>query len=175
MIKRITVFLCCVAVFSLVGCSKQSNTPTEPAKAAVEKGQAPEISVVSLDNQQLTLSSLKGKVVLLNFWATWCPPCRAEIPSMMKLHAAMAGKPFQMVCVSVDEGGKPAVQEFFKNSGMSLPAYTDASGQAAKTYGITGVPESFLIDKNGIIVKKVIGGLEWNSPEVINVIEGLMK
>lgn len=175
MIKRITVLLCCAAVVLMFGCNKQSSTPAEPAKAAVEKGQAPEINVVSLDNQQLTLSSLKGKVVLLNFWATWCPPCRAEIPSLMKLNAAMTGKPFQMVCVSVDEGGKLAVQDFFKNSGMSLPAYTDLSGQAAKTYGITGVPESFLIDKNGVIVKKVIGGMEWNSPEVINVIEGLMK
>lgn len=175
MIKRVVVLLCCAAVMLTVGCSKQGGKSAEPAKAAIEKAQAPEISVVSLDNQQLTLASLKGKVVLLNFWATWCPPCRAEIPSMMKLNAAMAGKPFQMVCVSVDEGGKPAIQEFFKNSGQSLPAYTDASGQAAKTYGITGVPESFLIDKNGIIVKKVIGGLEWNSPEVINVIEGLMK
>ncbi|MDD2500878.1 MAG: TlpA disulfide reductase family protein [Geobacter sp.] len=170
--KKILLLLCC-AVVLVSGCNKVKTDA--PVKAPVEKSQAPEISVVSLDNQQLTLASLKGKVVLLNFWATWCPPCREEIPSMMKLNTIMAGKPFQMVCVSVDEGGKKAVEEFFKNSGFSLPAYTDPSGQVAKTYGITGVPETFVIDKNGVIVKKVIGGLDWNSPEVLSFLEGLMK
>jgi len=171
--KKLLVLLCC-AVALTAGCSKDKSAA--PSKAPAEKSQAPEISVVSLDNQQLTLAALKGKVVLLNFWATWCPPCREEIPSMIKLNTFMAGKPFQMVCVSVDEGGKQAVQEFLKNSKYSLlPAYTDPSGQVAKTYGITGVPETFVIDKNGIIVKKVIGGLDWNSPEVIAFLEGLMK
>ena len=170
--KKLLVLFCC-AVFFAVGCSKEKGTG--PVKSPSEKSQAPDISVVSLDNQQLSLASLKGKVVLLNFWATWCPPCREEIPSLMKLNSFMAGKPFQMVCVSVDEGGKKAVEEYFKNSGFSLPAYTDPSGQVAKVYGITGVPETFVIDKNGMIVKKVIGGLDWNSPEVIAFLEGLMK
>lgn len=170
--KKLLVLICCVVAL-VTGCDKGKTDA--PGKAPVEKSQAPEISVVSLDNQQQTLASLKGKVVLLNFWATWCPPCREEIPSMMKLNKLMAGKPFQMVCVSVDEGGKQAVTEFFKNSGFSLPAYTDPSGQVSKTYGITGVPETFVIDKNGVIVKKVIGGLDWNSPEVITFLEGLMK
>ena len=115
--KKILVLLCC-AVALVAGCSKEKTDM--PGKAPAKKIQAPEISVVSLDNQQLTLASLKGKVVLLNFWATWCPPCREEIPSMMKLNTFMAGKPFQMVCVSVDEGGKKAVEEFFRNSGFSL-------------------------------------------------------
>jgi cytochrome c biogenesis protein CcmG, thiol:disulfide interchange protein DsbE len=170
--KKILVLLCCAVVLS-AGCSKDKSVT--PGKPPAEKSQAPEISVVSLDNQQLTLASLKGKVVLLNFWATWCPPCREEIPSMMKLNKLMTGKPFQMVCVSVDEGGKKAIQEYFKNSGNLLPAYTDPSGQVSKTYGITGVPETFVIDKNGVIVKKVIGGLDWNSPEVIDFLEKLMK
>lgn len=170
--KKILVLLCCTVALA-AGCSKEKSDM--PGKAPAKKSQAPEISVVSLDNQQLTLASLKGKVVLLNFWATWCPPCREEIPSMMKLNTFMAGKPFQMVCVSVDEGGKKAVEEFFRNSGFSLPAYTDPSGQVAKTYGITGVPETFVIDKNGVIVEKVIGGKDWNSPEVIAFLEGLMK
>lgn len=94
---------------------------------------------------------------------------------MVKLNKFMAGKPFQMVCVSVDEGGKQAIETYFKNSGFTLPAYIDPSGQVSKTYGITGVPETFVIDKNGLIVKKVIGGLDWSSPEVIAFLEGLMK
>ncbi len=170
--KRLLVLCCCFAI-AVAGCSKEKSADT--AVGVKEKSVAPEISVISLDNQQLTLASLKGKVVLLNFWATWCPPCREEIPYMMKLNSSMVGKPFKMVCVSVDEGGKKAVEDFFKNSGHSLPAYVDPSGQAARSYGITGVPETFVIDKNGIVVKRVIGGLNWNSPEVISFIEGLMK
>jgi len=94
---------------------------------------------------------------------------------MMKLNKLMAGKPFQMVCVSVDEGGKQAVQEFFKNTGFSLPTYLDPTKQAPATYGLTGVPETFIIDKQGVIAKKVIGGLDWASPEVITFLDGLMK
>lgn len=140
-----------------------------------EKSPAPEVIVNSLKNVPLKLSDLKGKVVVLNFWATWCPPCREEIPSMMKLNSAMAGKPFQMVAISIDEGGVPAIESFFKQSGFSLPVYIDPDGKAAKTYGITGVPETFIIDKNGILVKKVIGPLAWDSADAIAFFEGLMK
>jgi thiol-disulfide isomerase/thioredoxin len=167
------IFIAC-SFLTLTACSKAESP--KKSQVAAEKNPAPEVSVVSIaDGSNLKLSDLKGKVVLLNFWATWCPPCREEIPSMMKLNTFMAGKPFQMVAISVDEGGKPAVKSFFKESGFLLPAYIDESGSSAKAYGVTGVPESFIIDKQGIIVKKVIGGFEWNSPEAISFIEGLMK
>jgi len=171
------ILICCLilsaAVLMMAGCKKKE----EPAGVAEvrEKKPAPQITVNSLTNVPLKLSDLKGKVVLLNFWATWCPPCREEMPSMMKLNRAMAGKPFQMVAVSIDEGGVPDIESFFKTSGYSLPTYTDPGGAAVKTYGITGVPESFVIDKNGILVKKVIGPLAWDSPETISFLEGLMK
>jgi thiol-disulfide isomerase/thioredoxin len=155
------------------GCQKQQHSTVA---AEVKEGRpVPEITVSSLKGAPLKLSDLKGKVVLLNFWATWCPPCREEIPSMMKLNSAMTGKPFEMVAVSIDEGGVPEIESFFKASGHSLPTYTDQGGAAQKAYGITGVPETFVIDKNGVLVKKVIGPLAWDSPETISFIEGLMK
>ncbi len=169
------LFLCVACLLlSITACTK-----TESPKVSVvakEKSPAPDISVVSMANgSALKLSDLKGKVVLLNFWATWCPPCREEIPSMMKLNNIMAGKPFQMVAVSIDEGGKPAIEAFFKESGFMLPTYLDESGASSKSYGITGVPESFVIDKQGVLVKKIIGGFAWDSPETITFLEGLMK
>lgn len=175
--KRFLMFFalsCAVAAMTITGCNKKSNAPAHN-KSAVESKPAPDITVKSINNESLTLSSLKGKVVLLNFWATWCPPCREEIPSMMKLNSAMAGKPFQMVAISIDEGGKKAVEDFFKESRFSLPAYLDQDTAAAKVYGITGVPETFVIDKQGIIVKKVIGPMDWSSPEALSFLEGLMK
>ena len=173
--KRIAVYclILSAAVLLLAGCKKMEEAPS--VAEVREKKPALEITVNSLTNVPLKLSALKGKVVLLNFWATWCPPCREEIPSMMKLNSAMAGKPFQMVSVSIDEGGVPEIESFFKTSGYSLPTYTDPGGEASKTYGITGVPESFIIDKNGILVKRVIGPLAWASPETVSFLEGLMK
>ena len=167
------LFIVCL-LLSMTACSK--NESPKMNSVAIEKSPAPDVSVVSLGNgSTLKLSDLKGKVVLLNFWATWCPPCREEIPSMMKLNKFMAGKPFQMVAISIDEGGKPAIEAFFKETGFSLPTYLDVSGASAKSYGITGVPESFIIDKHGVLVKKIIGGVSWDSPEVVSFLEGLMK
>jgi len=159
---------------TLTACTKSDTQKTRAV--AKEKSPAPDISVTSVANgSTLKLSDLKGKVVLLNFWATWCPPCREEIPSMMKLNSFMAGKPFQMVAVSIDEGGKPSIDSFFKETGFSLPTYLDSSATSSRLYGVTGVPESFIIDKQGILVKKVIGGFVWDSPEAVSFIEGLMK
>ena len=169
------LFIACLSLsLSLTACSKKETS--KKSDAATEKSPAPDVSVVSLVNgSTLKLSELKGKVVLLNFWATWCPPCREEIPSMIKLNRLMTGKPFQMVAVSIDEGGKPAVESFFKETGFSLPTYLDENGASAKSYGITGVPESFIIDKQGVLVKKIIGGFSWDSPEAVSFLEGLMK
>jgi thiol-disulfide isomerase/thioredoxin len=161
-------------LLALSSCTKTESLKNPPI--AKENNPAPEISVMALsDGTYLKLSDLKGKVVLLNFWATWCPPCREEIPSMMKLNRAMTGKPFQMVAVSIDEGGKPAIESFFKESGFTLPAYLDPEGKAVRAYGVTGVPESFIVDKKGIIVKKIIGGIAWDSADVASFLEGFVK
>lgn len=171
--QRMFFLVLAVLTLSVAACSKPDTS--KMGTVAKEKLPAPEISVVSLANgNTLKLSDLKGKVVLLNFWATWCPPCREEIPSMMKLNSLMTGKSFQMVAVSIDEGGKSDVDSFLKKSGFLIPAYMDESGASAKAYGVTGVPESFIIDKQGVIVKKIIGGLAWDSPEVVSFFEGLM-
>ena len=170
--KCLSLLTVMMVLVVMTACNRNgANKPAMP----VENSPAPEVIVNSLKGVPLKLSDLKGKVVLLNFWATWCPPCRSEIPSMMKLGATMAGKPFQMIAVSIDEGGRPDIESFFQTSGFNLPAYTDPDNRAAKTYGITGVPETFIIDRQGIIVKKVIGPMEWDSPEVTAFFEKLMK
>lgn len=169
-------FLCLVVIGTVVALSACTKKDAAKVKGSLqENSPAPAITVNSLDGKPLNLSDLKGKVVILNFWATLCPSCIEEIPSMMKLNNVMAGKPFQMVAVSIDEGGLPAIASFFKTSGFSLPVYTDPDNRAAKTYGITGVPETFVIDKSGILLKKVIGPKAWDSPEVLSYLEALTK
>lgn len=153
---------------ALLGCSRQQ-------KPAVEGNQAPDFTLNTLNGELVKLSDLKGQVVIVNFWATWCPPCREEIPSMMRLNAAMAGKPFRMLCVSIDEGGKLAVEEFFRKSGFSLPVLMDADKRVGKLYGITGVPETFVIDRRGVILKKVVGAMEWDRPDVIAFLNDVLS
>jgi peroxiredoxin len=164
--KRWICAVLLVAAFMASGCTKH-DLP------AVEGNHAPDFTLKTLAGEPVQLSSLKGKVVLLNFWATWCPPCREEIPSMVRLNQVMQGKPFQMLAVSIDEGGKDAVESFFKKGGATLPALLDTDGRVAKLYGTTGVPETFVIDTKGVILKKIIGPIDWNAPEVIAALQDL--
>jgi len=166
-------FLCLALIVVLLspllsGCSRKE-------KPAIAGNKAPDLTLTDLSGRNVKLSSFRGKVVLLNFWATWCPPCRQEIPSMMLLNKTFAGKPFQMLAVSEDSGGKEAVEAYFKESGNSLPAFLDIDQSAGKIYGLTGVPESFVIDKNGVILKKVVGAMDWSHPEVIKFLDDLTK
>jgi len=119
-----------------------------------------------------TLADYRGKVVLLNIWATWCPPCRVEMPSMQRLHQKLAGTDFRIVAVSVDgdafhaeDSQDPAgIMSFATGMGLTFDILHDPSGAIRKSYQTTGVPESFVIDRDGVIVKKVIGAAEWDGP-----------
>ena len=167
--RHIRIFVLSLAI-ALAACSS-----SEPPMPAVVGKVAPDFTVRDLAGNPTKLSDLKGNVVLVNFWATWCPPCREEIPSMAALNRIMSGRPFRMLAISVDQGGKGAVEDYFKRSGTSLPALLDSDEKVGKLYGITGVPETFVIDKRGVIIKKVIGPLDWSHPEVVNFLIEAMK
>jgi len=166
--RRWSFGLLLLAVLALAGCSKREAP-------VVEGALAPDFTLKDLSGREVKLSSLKGKVVMVNFWATWCPPCRQEIPSVMRLNQLMQGKPFQLLAVSIDEGGADAVSSFFRQSGTSLPALLDSDGALSRRYGTTGVPETFIIDTKGVILKKVVGGMDWSSPEVIAFLDGASR
>ena len=161
--KRYFCLSLLLLLFALPACTKEE-------KPAMEGNPAPNFTLKDLSGHDVRLADLRGKVVLLNFWATWCPPCREEIPSMMRLNLAMAGKPFQMLAVSINEGGAQEVEPYFRQSGTNLPALLDTTQAVSKRYGLTGVPESFVIDKKGVILKKVVGGMDWSDPSVIKFI-----
>jgi len=175
--KKLTIILLLISISLLPACSKEKS-PAKPAAVsaskAVEGSAAPDFTVKDLEGKEVTLSSLKGSVVLVNFWATWCPPCKEEIPSMITLNKAMSGKAFRMLAISIDEGGKDAVSTFFKGS-RDLPSYLDSESAISQLYGTTGVPETFIVDKQGIIQKKIVGGMDWSAPDVIAYLDELLK
>jgi thiol-disulfide isomerase/thioredoxin len=168
--KRLVSISLLLCIVTLIACSRK-----ETPQPAMEGKAAPDFTVRDLAGKETRLSDLKGKVALVNFWATWCPPCREEVPSMAELNRLMAGKPFQMLAISIDEGGKEAVEAFFRQANTSLPAYLDSNGTIGKMYGITGVPETFVIDRNGVIIKKLIGPLDWTAPEVVKFLNEAMQ
>jgi len=119
-----------------------------------------------------TLADYRGKVVLLNVWATWCSPCRVEMPSMQRLYKNLAGTDFRIAAVSVDgdlfhledSQDPPGIIAFANGMGLTFDILHDPSGGIRNNYQTTGVPESFVIDRDGVIVKKVIGAAEWDGP-----------
>ena len=129
-----------------------------------------------------TLADYRGKVVLLNVWATWCPPCRVEMPSMERLHKKLAGTDFRIVAVSVDGDlfhpedveGPAEIMAFVNGMGLTFDVLHDPSGGIRNRYQTTGVPESFVIDRDGMIVKKVIGAAEWDGPVNETIIRRLL-
>jgi peroxiredoxin len=126
---------------------------------------APAFHAVDLHtNRPASLADYRGKVVLVNVWATWCLPCRVEMPSLERLHRKLAGTDFRVVSVSVDREDSTVVNAFLHELGLTFDALHDRSGAIQEIYQTTGVPESFLIDRDGVIVKKVIGAAEWDGP-----------
>jgi peroxiredoxin len=119
------------------------------------------------------LSDLRGKIVFLNLWATWCPPCRAEMPSMQALYERLKDRDFAMVAVAEDTDAA-AVASFVKELGLTFPVLLDTENHLPARLGVTGFPETFVIDRDGQVIKHVIGPDEWTDPEVIAYFEELL-
>ncbi len=145
-------------------------------KEVLEQGKpAPNFKVLDVNGQTVSLSSLKGSVVILNFWATWCPPCREEVPSLSSLYSRFKGNPdFKLVSVVYNDDPAGA-RQFLAANHFDFPVYSDPGGMAAVQYGLTGVPETSIIDKKGILQGRVIGPMDWNSPEVVSDINNLLR
>ena len=134
----------------------------------------PDFSLTDLAGSMVRLSDHKGKVVLVHVWATWCPPCVDEMPSMERLYQALPRDRFEILAISIDVSGRKAVEPFVKSRGLTFPALLDPDSTIGMSYGITGVPESFIVDKNGIIARKIIGSIDWVGPDAIEYLKELV-
>ena len=159
-----------VAIVFIAVVAKKSNF-----ELVVAGTQAIDFELPDLDGKERSLGEFKGKVVFLNFWATWCKPCEDEMPSMQQLHAALQGKPFEIVAVSIDKDGPEAVREFVKKYGVTFTVLHDRKGRIKELYKTTGVPETFIIDQNGVIAEKVMGPRDWTKMSNISAIAELLQ
>jgi thiol-disulfide isomerase/thioredoxin len=125
--------------------------------------------------RDVSLQDFAGKVVVLNFWATWCPPCVAEMPSLDRLQAALGGKGIEVVALSEDRGGFAQIDPFYEARGLeNLARYVDEGGALARHFGISVMPTTILIGRDGVPVGEVRGAAEWDSPEAQKLLRALL-
>jgi len=129
---------------------------------------APEFALMDLQNRQQTLGGLRGQVVVINFWATWCPPCVEEMPSLDGLHKALAPQGLVVLGISVDEDAS-ALRRFVQDRGIGLTVLQDPGGrQSAAAYGVRGFPETVIVGPDGLVVESYRGPARWDTPEALN-------
>lgn len=164
----LTVFLALILVPALtVGAAAlQGLKPvSEPLEAA-------DFSLVNLNGETVQLSDFEGQVVMVNFWATWCPPCRYEIPSMRRAWEKMQRQNVMMLAIHV--GGKEGkIKNFVRKNKMDFPVLFDANSEVYKKWPTGGYPSTFIVNPQGKIVYQAIGGRQWDAPEILDVIFGL--
>ena len=184
LMKNVWVGLMLVFVFGL-GCeSEVSEVPLESKSArevVFKKGgptlgtPAGEFKLIDLSGKWLSLSDYKGKVVLLNFWATWCGPCRVEMPSMEVLYQEFKKDGLEILAISSDHQGSIITRPFVEAQALTFSILHDADYQVSGTYGIRTLPMSYLVDRQGILRHRVFGARDWNSKEAWVFIEELLE
>ena len=145
-------------------------------RAIIKLGEpAPNFQLRDLNGHLITLSDLRGKVVLLNFWATWCGPCRVEMPAMEQLYRMFQRKDFEILAVSTDAQGVAITRPFQQENRLTFPILHDPDYRVGLTYGARSLPMTFLIDRLGIIRHQVFGARDWEAIEAQQLVQMLMK
>jgi len=135
---------------------------------------AVDFELEDLDGNLISLSSMRGKVVFLNFWATWCPPCRAEMPSMEKLYNKFVSRDFEIVAVDLQEKNKQ-VSKFVADYGLTFKILLDKTGSTGAAYSARSIPTTYIINKDGSVLARTIGGREWDTAEIFNLFEKILS
>jgi len=152
-----SLILACVLLFGLSGCYSGTRPPRIGSNA-------PDFTVQDAD-RTVALNQYHGQIVVLNFWATWCPPCVEEMPSLVEMQRRMKAKGVTVLAVSIDVD-ESAYKLFLKQHGVDLLTVRDPKQKVPDLYGTHGWPETFIIDRNGVMRRKFIGAVDWTDPEI---------
>jgi peroxiredoxin len=166
------LLICLAAAYFFLAKDERPQAP--PADLLQAGSMAPDFTLKDLQGNPVTLSQYRGKVVFLNFWATWCPPCRAEMPAMERLNEVYGNQDFVMLAVNVEDDVE-AVKAFLKENPHSFSVLLDLEANAQSLYGVYRFPETFLIDKNGKIVERFLGARDWSGVDFLKLINALIK
>lgn len=161
----------------LVAGTAIASAQQPPKNFILHEAPKPTASIAFEDDQgrQRNLAEFRGKVVLLNIWATWCGPCRREMPSLDRLQGLLSGADFDVVALSIDRSGIETVRKFYADVGIrNLPIYLDSSGKAARELATIGVPATLLIDRAGREIGRLIGPAEWDEPDIVQFLKRII-
>ena len=136
---------------------------------------APDFMLRKLGGDTISLANYRGKVVFLNFWATWCPPCVEEMPSMEMLYQKLQGREFEILAINVGGEGEKIIRPFMDKHSLTFPVLLDPDKKTYGLYRLTGIPETFIIDKNGIIDSKIIGGQDWTARKWLHYFDRIIE
>ncbi len=160
-------------IFIIAGCgnskkeTQDNSLKDSKVNLGIEEGNiVPDIEIYSLKKEKSYIKDFRGKIVMLNFWATWCPPCRSEMPSIQRFYEK--NKDVVILAVSVDEESSEFVESFIKENGYSFPVFYDVNQLLSKKFFVRSIPTTYIIDKNGVIFKKITGAFNW---EELNLTE----
>ena len=159
-----------VVIGALAGCS-ESKPPDR-----LVMGQAfPAVTMLGIDGMEMPLAAFHGKLVVLNVWATWCPPCRKELPSLQRLSTSLDDERFVIVGLSLDQDNV-AVREYLHDKGVTYANFLDRNmGIAKNVLGMKAYPDTFFIGPNGILLGRVVGAIDWDNPRVIQALEAAYR
>ena len=147
-----------------------------PTFAQIEEGSdAPNFTLKNLEGKEVSLNEFRGKYVLLNFWATWCGPCKIEMPSLETLYQRFKNKNFEMLAISNDMYGATVVKAFVKANKINFPVLLDQQLKASNKFGVISLPSTFMIDPKGKIIGAILGAENWATPNNILYFENLLK
>ncbi len=167
-VRWILIVLLCAGILWYVGRRSEPDFPDN---------RVPAFSLPQEDGSILRLADLRGQVVLLNFWATYCYPCAQEMPSLNRLAAHFSGQPFKIIGINEEGGLELAwsrIREYRTRVPINFPLVVDANGAVADAYGTFTLPETYLIDPEGRLVRKVVGAITWDQSSIISEIESLL-
>jgi peroxiredoxin len=164
LIPVLRAIMCGVLLLGLTACYSGSRPPHIGSSA-------PEFTVQD-DDRRVTLNQFRGQVVVLNFWATWCPPCIEETPSLVVMQERLKAKGITVVAVSVDVD-ESAYRRFLKDHGVNLLTVRDPDQKSSSLYGTFKFPETYVIDRNGVMRRKFIGAVDWTEPEITDFLSRL--
>ena len=136
---------------------------------------APNFQLPDLNGRLVTLSDFRGKVVLLNFWATWCGPCRVEMPTMEQLYGTFLRKDLEILAVSIDAQGVAVTRPFQQEYHLTFPILHDADYRVGLTYGARSIPMTFIVDRQGVVRHQIFGARDWGASEAQQLVQTLIK
>lgn len=180
------VSILCVATVGGSGCNDTGYGESSEVSPAAEflrqtqggirlGGPAPDFKLWTLQGKAVALSDYRGSVVFVNFWATWCGPCKVEMPAMESLYRDFRQKGLEILAVSTDSQGAAVTRPFQESMGLSFPILHDSDYRIGRLYGARTLPMTFLVDRQGIVRHRIFGARDWHSPEAIHLIQTLLN